>query len=678
MRIQEVADELRTEFQEGIQSVRSDLTQKLDQLTESVLSLDVRLREFMNRNPSSTPTSSKLHSSVSDANGSQFRVPETPEQRILKSVKVEIPQFHGSDPNNWIFKAEMFFQMQQVPLHMKVQLAGLKMEGQASPWFQWMFNTGSIHQWDDFIRALRQRFGASTFVDLKGTRSKLSQSGSLMEYIRDFEALLNQVPGFSDDVLMSFFISGLQPNLRSAIQLQWPTSLHHAMQLAYAIDTHHDQLRSSLSSYPKKLVLTSSTPTTIPKPSPNPPYTHTPSPNIPKPFTPLASNLPIKKLSPEEIARKRELGICYTCDEKWTSKHRCKSKMLLLIGEIDEDQQDTEEEILWSPESKDDSLAATLHSLAGSFNPRALIFETWLCGHKESVLVDYGSSHNFINRELAHQLNVPMLHSKGMEVFMGNGDFLFCDKKCCKVTLLIQNHSFVVDLWVLELHDLSIILGMSWLESLGQVTHDYVEQSMEFVKDGQRIKLQGNMDSDDFSRIKRHKLSSCCVLSSSGSDVNEQLILPELEALKDTLSAELWEVLYKYMAIFQTPQSLPPFRGMDHSFHLMEGARPVNVKPYRFPHHQKSELEKQVTDLLSAGFIQPSKSAFSSPVLLVKKSDGSWRMCIDYRALNAITHNFFVKMSKCAFGVAEISYLGHIVCAEGVKADPQKVAAMVD
>lgn len=63
----------------------------------------------------------------------------------------------------------------------------------------------------------------------------------------------------------------------------------------------------------------------------------------------------------------------------------------------------------------------------------------------------------------------------------------------------------------------------------------------------------------------------------------------------------------------------------------------MNIRPYRYSPHQKTEIEKQVGDMLQRGVIQHSSSPFASPVLLVKKKDGTWRFCVDYRHLNAIT-----------------------------------------
>jgi hypothetical protein len=70
---------------------------------------------------------------------------------------------------------------------------------------------------------------------------------------------------------------------------------------------------------------------------------------------------------------------------------------------------------------------------------------------------------------------------------------------------------------------------------------------------------------------------------------------------------------------------------------MLPGAVPVHTRAYRFSSDQKDELEKQLREMLSKGIIRPSASPFASPVLLVRKKDGCWRFCVDYRRLNALT-----------------------------------------
>lgn len=103
------------------------------------------------------------------------------------------------------------------------------------------------------------------------------------------------------------------------------------------------------------------------------------------------------------------------------------------------------------------------------------------------------------------------------------------------------------------------------------------------------------------------------------------------------IPAAIDELLEQYGVLFEEPRGLPPQRAFDHAIPLVPGAKPVNLRPYRHSPAQKDEVERQVSDMLVQGIIQPSTSPFASPVLLVQKKDLSWRFCVDYRHLNAVT-----------------------------------------
>ena len=97
------------------------------------------------------------------------------------------------------------------------------------------------------------------------------------------------------------------------------------------------------------------------------------------------------------------------------------------------------------------------------------------------------------------------------------------------------------------------------------------------------------------------------------------------------------KLLVQFEVVFSTPTSLPPARDCDHTIPLIPGARPFNIRPYRYPPSLKDEIEWQVADMIQLGIIGPSSSAFFSPMLLVRKKYGTFRFCVDYRCLNALT-----------------------------------------
>jgi len=91
-------------------------------------------------------------------------------------------------------------------------------------------------------------------------------------------------------------------------------------------------------------------------------------------------------------------------------------------------------------------------------------------------------------------------------------------------------------------------------------------------------------------------------------------------------------VVNEYVDVFPNEVSgLPPSRDVDFTVDLVLGAGPVSMTPFKMAPAELAELKKQIEDLLEKKFIRPSASLWGASVLLVKKKDGSSRLCVDYR-----------------------------------------------
>lgn len=99
---------------------------------------------------------------------------------------------------------------------------------------------------------------------------------------------------------------------------------------------------------------------------------------------------------------------------------------------------------------------------------------------------------------------------------------------------------------------------------------------------------------------------------------------------------EVDKLLNSYKEVFQSLEVITPKRQQDHAIHLWEGASIPNLRPYKYPHQQKNEIEKLISEMLKANIIRPSINLHPSPIILVRKKDGGWIFCVYYKALNKL------------------------------------------
>jgi hypothetical protein len=191
---------------------------------------------------------------------------------------------------------------------------------------------------------------------------------------------------------------------------------------------------------------------------------------------------------------------------------------------------------------------------------------------------------------------------------VANGDRVTSKGKALAQTVHIGGEAFALDLYALPLGDYDMVLGVQWLGTLGPVLWDFARRTVAFQRGDRRILWRG---------VDPTPGPSLAQLTAGG-------------VLLDAL-------LEEFAGLFAEPQGLPPPRRFSHRIRLKPGTSAVAVRPYHYAHLQKDELERQCADMLRQGVIRPSSSAFSSPALLIRKADGLWRFCVDYRALNAVT-----------------------------------------
>jgi len=497
-------------------------------------------------------------------------------------LKLEVPRFDGTDPEGWIFKVTQFFEYHATPEHDRLTIASFYMEGPALAWFQWMYRSGQLSSWTAFLHAIHARFSSSAYEDPTGVLCKLTQRTTVSAYLSEFETLANRVIGLPAPFVLSCFISGLNPAIRRGVQVMQPHSLAQAVSFACL---HEEKLldgRRQTSKPASSLTLG----TSVTRTSPSLTSSIADSPLLPSPSRPRASSIPFKKLTPSELAIRREQGLCFNYDEKYSRGHKCASSLFLFVTEDKDDNREIDPGPSQLPPPLQESVPTqiSLHALSGHGAPETLHLTGFICEHRVQILIDGGSTHNFLQQELVTLQQLQPQETSTLRVTVGNGEELQCTQVCPNLVVKIQKHEFQVDLHVLPIRGADVVLGVQWLKALGPVLTDYTALTMKFIYNGQLIELVGDRDSS-LQMISPSQLRRLVDTGNTSTFFHIKME-PSMETpvtIAHPIPA-VQRLLSKHASLFQPLSTLPPSRTTDHSITLLPNSTPVNVKPYRYPH----------------------------------------------------------------------------------------------
>ncbi|GJR31409.1 putative reverse transcriptase domain-containing protein [Tanacetum coccineum] len=260
--------------------------------------------------------------------------------------------------------------------------------------------------------------------------------------------------------------------------------------------------------------------------------------------------------------------------------------------------------------------------------------------HHAYMLFDSGSDRSFVSNTFSTLLDItPYALDIDYAVELANGRTSETNTVLMGYTLGLLGHPFSIDLMPIDLGSFDIIIGMDWLAKNHAVI--VCDDKIVRIPYGNEILI---VQGDKGAKEKKSTLSIIsCEKAQKYVEKGCQLFLAQVTVKEnkdksDKKRLEDVPTIRNFLEVFSEDlPGLPPTRQVKFQIDLVPGAAPVARAPYRLAPSEMEELSTQLQNLSDKGFIRPSSSPWGAPVLFVKKKDGSFRMCIDYRELNKLT-----------------------------------------
>jgi hypothetical protein len=262
--------------------------------------------------------------------------------------------------------------------------------------------------------------------------------------------------------LIDVFIGTLKDNIQHEVDLWEPKSLENEFKVARNVES-------------KNMAMA----------------TRRTNPNIYRENNVSSSKTPqLAILTPQQLEERKEKGLCFNCDSKYSKEHKCGENKLFYIDceeEEEEEQEPSQDENVEAISYEDLNPMILCNALARISTLQTLKIEGYIKKKKVIVLIDSGSTHNFIHYKLAKALNCFVYPVPKFQVMIADGGTINFSRKCNKINITIREYVMNSPVIYIPMCGVDVVLGIQWLQSLGTVDFNFQELFMKFSLEGKGI-----------------------------------------------------------------------------------------------------------------------------------------------------------------------------------------------
>lgn len=260
-----------------------------------------------------------------------------------------------------------------------------------------------------------------------------------------------------------------------------------------------------------------------------------------------------------------------------------------------------------NPETNQTEHHLSLNAMKGTSNMGVLRFSGSIGHIQVQILIDEGSSDSFLQPRIAKFLKLPVEPAPIFKVLVGNTEKMTAEGLIKNLPIEVQGHKLEVPVFLLPVGGADVILGASWLATLGPHVADYAALKLKFCLNGKFVTFTGETTiapaPPQFHHFKRLHTTDAIAEYFTIQLLKSHELEDTFKELPTDTEPEVAVLLHTYRDIFQAPSYLPPVKAQNHTIPLLEGSNPVKVKPYRYPHSQKTQIENMVQEMLQQGII---------------------------------------------------------------------------